>query len=250
MHAQPERLLTTFAHAARRLHVAPSEQERLQLALELTVEQVPGCTHAGLVRRRQRKIAVIATSDDVAEQAGSHPGGPKLEVFDSDTSTISADLDAESRWPGWTEHVRDTLGVSAVVCVPLRAARRPFGVLALYFEAPICDVPGVLACAEAFATHLALAIDTATTIKNQAVALETRTEIAQAQGILMARSGLTADAAFAYLQRLSQTSNRKLHAIAQEVLKNRGPISAQPPVPPVDGASAHGLVASPSDSEV
>lgn len=249
MHAQHEQQLVALARAARELHAAPSEQERFQLAMQFAVEQVPGCSHAALAKRRQRKIVAVATSDDIAQQAGSYPGGPKTDTLESEESVTCADLSAESRWEVWTEHVRDTLGIRAVLCVPLRATKRSFGVLALYFDAPITDVSGVLTNAEAFATHLALALDSASTIEHQTVALDTRTEIGQAQGILMARSGLTADAAFAYLQRLSQTSNRKLHVIAQEVLRIRGPVSAAP-AGGIGGASVQGLPASPSDSEV
>lgn len=245
-----EQQLVALARAARALHAASCEQDRLELAVAFAVEQVPGCGHAALVKRRQRKIVTLATSDSVAEQAGSHPGGPKAEALDTVATVICADLSAEARWSTWTEHARDALAIAAALCIPLQATTRPVGVLALYFDAPIAEVPAVLATAEAFATHLALALDSATTIEHQTLALDTRTEIGQAQGILMARSGLTADAAFAYLQRLSQTSNRKLHVIAQEVLRHRGPISTTSPAPATGGASVHGLVASPSDSEI
>lgn len=249
MPTRHEQQIVALARAARELHAAPSEQERLELAVAFAVEQVPGCGHAALVKRRQRKIVTLATSDEVAHQAGSHPGGPKIKALDTDAMVICADLRTEARWSDWAEHARDTLAIAAALCIPLQATKRPVGVLAMYFDAPIADEPAVRAAAEAFATHLALALDSASTIEHQTVALDTRTEIGQAQGILMARSGLTADAAFAYLQRLSQTSNRKLLVIAQEVLRQRGPISTTSPGP-VDGASPHGLVASPSDSEI
>ncbi|MEO8851813.1 MAG: GAF and ANTAR domain-containing protein [Allobranchiibius sp.] len=247
---QDEHQLSDLARATRELHAAPGEQERLQLAVRFAAELVPGCGHAGLVRRRQRKIVTVATSDGIAQQAGCHPGGPEAEAFVSDRPVSCADLSTESRWQPWTEHALDTLGIAAVLCLPLRATTRSLGVLTFYFDAPISDMPAALDGAEAFATFVALALDSANTIEHQSMALDTRTEIGQAQGILMARSGLTADAAFAYLQRLSQTSNRKLRVIAQEVLRAKGPISSAPPAGGVDGASAHGLLASPTDSEI
>jgi hypothetical protein len=50
-------------------------------------------------------------------------------------------------------------------------------------------------------------------------ALETRTIIGQAQGVLMARQGIDADAAFDILRRASQRTNRKLRDIAAEIVE-------------------------------
>jgi hypothetical protein len=49
-------------------------------------------------------------------------------------------------------------------------------------------------------------------------ALETRTMIGQATGLLMAQEGLSADEAFQRLVKVSQTSNIKLRDIAQHYL--------------------------------
>jgi AmiR/NasT family two-component response regulator len=49
-------------------------------------------------------------------------------------------------------------------------------------------------------------------------ALETRDAIATAKGIVMARRGLTADEAFAWLAELSQRTNRKVRDIATIIL--------------------------------
>ncbi|HVW35307.1 MAG TPA: ANTAR domain-containing protein, partial [Acidimicrobiia bacterium] len=49
-------------------------------------------------------------------------------------------------------------------------------------------------------------------------ALESRDTIGQAKGILMARRGCTADAAFEALRRVSQQRNVKLRAIAEQVV--------------------------------
>lgn len=52
-------------------------------------------------------------------------------------------------------------------------------------------------------------------------ALETRTIIGQAPGILMERFGLCAEEAFGYLRRRSNTENVKLHDIAAEIVRTR-----------------------------
>jgi AmiR/NasT family two-component response regulator len=49
-------------------------------------------------------------------------------------------------------------------------------------------------------------------------ALETRHSIGLAQGLLMARYGLSTEQSFAYLQRRSQDGNVKLRLLADEVV--------------------------------
>ena len=55
-------------------------------------------------------------------------------------------------------------------------------------------------------------------IENLETALERRTVIGQATGLVMERFGLTAEVAFEVLRRLSQEHNRKLHDIAVELV--------------------------------
>lgn len=52
-------------------------------------------------------------------------------------------------------------------------------------------------------------------------ALERRLVIGQAQGILMERMGLTPERAHAYLSRVSQHTNTKLHEVAAQLVETR-----------------------------
>jgi hypothetical protein len=54
-------------------------------------------------------------------------------------------------------------------------------------------------------------------------AMQSRSVIEQAKGILMARHGYDADEAFKSLSKMSQDSNRKLRDIAQTILDGRRP---------------------------
>ncbi len=53
------------------------------------------------------------------------------------------------------------------------------------------------------------------------VALDRRTIVGQAQGMLMERLGIDADQAIAYLKRMSNHRNRKLFAIAEDIVRTR-----------------------------
>ena len=49
------------------------------------------------------------------------------------------------------------------------------------------------------------------------VAMDNRTTIGRAEGILMERLGISADQSFDYLRRVSSTTNRKLVEVANEI---------------------------------
>ena len=70
-------------------------------------------------------------------------------------------------------------------------------------------------------TFGAVAIAAATQVEQLGDALDTRTLIGQATGLLMATYDLPADAAFAALARTSQTTNTKLRDLAAEVVRTR-----------------------------
>lgn len=52
-----------------------------------------------------------------------------------------------------------------------------------------------------------------------AASAATRASIEQAKGILMGRTGITADEAYDLMNQLSRTANRKVHAIAHEIIE-------------------------------
>jgi hypothetical protein len=137
----------------------------------------------------------------------------------------SADLSGETAWPvfasGAVEH-----GYLSVSSTALLTNPRPStftGALNLYsrerdaFDASARDMAFVLA------TYASLALASAvkgvgrarSEAENLRTALETRTVIGQATGILMARRRLSGDEAFAVLSRTSQNYNVKLADLAQ-----------------------------------
>src|SRR3712207_6993407 len=82
-------------------------------------------------------------------------------------------------------------------------------------------VTGVQTCALPISGHLATSVRDSLEIAHRARAMTTRTVIGQAEGILMERLGLDAEQAFAYLQRTSQDTNRKLAAVAEDIVTTR-----------------------------
>ena len=108
-----------------------------------------------------------------------------------------------------------------MLCLQLFTAEDTLGALNLYSlrEDAFDDASRVEALA--LAAHVAVALAAARQIGQLRVAIETRTVIGQAEGILMERFDLSAGQAFSALVRVSSVTNRKLSAVATELVTTR-----------------------------
>jgi AmiR/NasT family two-component response regulator len=78
------------------------------------------------------------------------------------------------------------------------------------------DVDGI---AELFAIYVRAILGHAQDVENWVKAVDSRTLIGQASGIMMERYHLSPAAAFDFLVRISQTTNTKLRVIAADIVK-------------------------------
>ena len=125
------------------------------------------------------------------------------------------------------------LGIHSVLSIRLESKNRNLGALNLYAEPVGAFGSQDVAIASNFARHASIALSTAFTEEGMALAIDARTFIGQAQGILMGRYGIGADQAFEYLRRRSQQEHIKLTDIAHDVIDDQGSKNArQDPGPP------------------
>ena len=110
-------------------------------------------------------------------------------------------------------------GLHSLLSVQLFSGSRVIGAVNLYGGPGREFGRGDVATARAFAPHLSLAVAAIDEVRHLRRALETRTVIGQAQGILMERYGLSADQAFAVLTRYSQDGNRRLRGVARSLVE-------------------------------
>lgn len=132
---------------------------------------------------------------------------------------------SDTRWPAFTAAAIER-GVLATMSVPLGNDDAVVGALNLYSDttAQYDDASRELACA--FADQLGVAAVTVTRYaegyalsQQLQQAMASRAVIEQAKGILMAAEHCGPDAAFDMLVRASQNQNRKLRAIATEIVE-------------------------------
>ena len=134
---------------------------------------------------------------------------------------ISPDLTTDRRWPVWAPTVHAELGVRAMMSMVLHTERESLGALNMYGDRVDPWTSRSIAVAYALADQLAAALADAWEIEYRERAIDGRTIIGQAQGILMERLEIDADQAFAYLRRVSQTQHLKLVVVAEDLVSTR-----------------------------
>lgn len=150
----------------------------------------------------------------------------EVQYFDGET--------VEPRWRQFAGVAADA-GVYSTLSLPLTLDGESIGALNLYSRERDAIRPGHREEGLLFAAQAAVAIANARAYLGQQTqvghledALETRTLIGQATGLLMAQEGLSSDEAFQKLVALSQNTNIKLREIAQRYVQAWSDRTARP----------------------
>jgi GAF domain-containing protein len=150
--------------------------------------------------------------------------GPCVDAFNDRTTIDVPDLTAEARWPRFTPRCLEETPVRSCIGLPLVVDDRSLGALDLYADDANAFTDDDRAAAALFAAHVSVAVAAAKERVELQQALASRDLIGQAKGILIAQSHISADEAFDLLRRGSQRMNKKLTAVAQElVARHTGP---------------------------
>ena len=196
-----------------------SPEEALRAVIEMAVESGP-CDSASITTLGPgRTVSTMAYSDNRVLQADELQyqlsEGPCLDAVWTNGVYLVPDLLADGRWPHWAPRAAD-LGIGASMSVHLFTDTR-LGSINMYSLNPrrfdLLDVE----TARVIAAHASVVLAYAHTTQSLWRGMDTRNLIGQAQGMLMARYGLTAPKAFAVLRRYSQHHNIKLTVLAEQL---------------------------------
>ena len=162
------------------------------------------------LRRHGRLYTVAASNDQIAEMDRDQYAtgeGPCLSAAAEGVSFHVESLAEESRWPRFVPRAIDD-GIASILSTPLMVADRPVGALNIYSNVKRAFGPREEELAALFASQAsgvlaaAMVEQTADEVDERLrTALRAREVIAQAQGVIMARQGVSADAAYAHLRR-------------------------------------------------
>jgi GAF domain-containing protein len=167
--------------------------------------------------------AMSLAADELQYERGY---GPCMDAGRTGTVLLIDDTRVETRWPDYTAHVA-ARGVLSSLSVPLPIQTDVIGALNIYSRTPSAFSIEAVEIAEELAGHVAVAVGNAiafteatTRVEQMRKAMDSRSIIDQAMGVIMAQNRCDADAAFAILTRASQNRNIKLREIARSTVRS------------------------------
>ena len=211
------------AELARELRAAPDPATTLQSIVDACVQLFPECAGAGItLADKNGEVRTSATSselhaqlDELEKEMGE---GPCLDSVWQEKAILVHDLSSEQRWTRLAPRAVETFGIRSMVCVQLYTAAGPLGSLSLSSREAGAFTESDIEEVMALGAHAAAAIAASENISHLEGALQSRTMIGQATGLVMAKYGLDSEAAFKVILRLSSEQNRKVAVLAREMV--------------------------------
>jgi transcriptional regulator with GAF, ATPase, and Fis domain len=211
-----------MARISRELQEPADAATTMQAAVEVAVREIDGASDASLTIIRRGTVKTLAATSPEAQRADALQyelqEGPCLEAALSEDPVVhAADFTSEGRWPVWAERTHQETSYRSVMSIKLFTADGAIGAMNLYshvahsFTAEDRDAGLVIAA------PIAVAIGAAQQLDDLRIALDSRTTISQAVGMLMERYAITADVAFSLLSRIASTTHVKLRDVAAEL---------------------------------
>lgn len=217
-------LATDLARMARTLLSQETIQDTLDQIVGHTVQLVEGCEDSGIltVEGRRGKVRTLAASSsrvhDSDQAQEREQEGPCFDAARRHTEVYRiADLNSYvDRWPRYAPQARE-LGIGSMMGFLLFTDEELLGSLDVYSSRPNAFTPDSEQVGWILAAHAAVALSSSRHHTQMEEAVQTRSDIGQALGIIMERYQVTGDEAFAVLRRSSQDRNVKLHDIARTI---------------------------------
>ncbi len=221
------------------LHRAMTELGKLrfgEMRVEDAMSSIVQTTHsifavdgAGLMLADEdQHLRNVAVSDDrlahLEDLQVEHHEGPCVEAFEEKELVRAEDLASETRWPVFCP-TAVRAGICAVLASPIPYNQRAVGVVAVVSAARHPWTPEGELALMAFTDLAALLIASMMRSEEQSElatqlqgALNSRTGIEQAKGVLMGQHGITAREAYQRLRAQARTQRRKLVEVCAEVV--------------------------------
>lgn len=230
--ASKESISERMTAAAREMQDQHDPEGTVKTAVDLLVRNVNGCESASIsLVYAKRRVETPAASDDLSatgDRLQVELGeGPALDTLWEVDTVYVPDLASDPRWPTWGTGLTEATGARSVLTFRLFTIKDVVGALSMYSTEVDAFTDEDKAEGLALAAHIALAVLAAQKLDQYETALDSRTLIGQACGLVMERYDVDADRAFALLTRLSSTHEVKLREVALELIHSR-----RLPVPP------------------
>jgi len=200
----------------------------LRLVTALARATIGGADGVSVTLTRHGQFTTVAASDETIAQMDRDQyatgEGPCLSAAAEGRWFHAESLADESRWPQFVPRALQD-GIASVLSTPLMVSARPVGALNIYSNTDHAFGPRDQELAALFASEASgILAEARTDMTTEEVAgrlreaLTTRQVIAQAQGVIMGRRGISADAAYADLRRTAKRTGVDVSECAAGVL--------------------------------
>ncbi len=193
----------------------------------------------GITLRRQKRATTVASNNERARRMDEiqykFEEGPCLEASASQSRVLIEDTRLEKRWPEYMGAVNEH-GMRSILAVPFELEASAKAALNLYSSEPRAFGDAAIKTAEVYArqTSKALLLALRLAQRNETMldlkaAMNSRTSIDLAVGIVMGQNQCSQEVAAAILKSASSTRNIKLRDLAESIVAATGK----------DGAKTH-----------
>jgi hypothetical protein len=190
------------------------------------VEVLPQVHYASMtMRHRDGTLDSYALTDDLLgdldERQHQLQEGPCYDATTDAAYIFSGDLRADERYPRYGP-AAVAAGIRSQAAIRLFENNRTAGALNLYSQ-QVGALDHMETVSRLFSHQAAVALSYSIEVKTLREAVQSRTRIGQAVGIVMERYQIPEQQAFSFLTRLSQTRNVKLRYIADQLIEANTP---------------------------
>jgi hypothetical protein len=211
---------------ARSLQAEASSKDTLELAVALAVDVIGDAEDAAIsLISRSRTVDTRAATSERAFKVDQIQyelnQGPCLSAIWDEEVVSCPDLESEDRWGEWAPRTVRETEIRSTLSFRMFTQKDRVGALSLYSTHPHAFTGTDVDSGISLAAHTAIAVVTARHEEHMEIALDARSMIGQATGIVMDRYNIDAVRAFAVLKRISQQTNVKLHDVAAELIRTR-----------------------------
>lgn len=215
-----------LADAVRELDAQPDTPHTLECLVAIAPEFLTACDDVGVSLVERDKIRTPAASserlrelDEAQYELGQGPC--RAAILEHETVVVD-DLATDPRWPTWGRAMVEELGIRSSLSFRLfTRGDRTWGALNVYSRTPGAFSDDEVEHGRTIAAMAAVALARSINDEQLAGAIETRTVIGQAIGMIMERYDLDGDRAFEVLRRISSQTNTKLRDVAGQLVTTR-----------------------------
>ncbi len=183
----------------------------------------------GVTLLRSRRAGTVAYNSAKAkamdELQYSYREGPCLSAATNQRTVVVTDFRTDARWPEYSNAVADH-GMRSILSAPFSIGPDAQAALNLYSYQTDAFDDDAITFAEAYARQASKGLQLALRMAhyseeadNRSRAMESRTEIDVAVGVVMAQNRCSQAEAFEILQRASSSRNVKLRDVASEIVQ-------------------------------